>query len=202
MTTLLHGNAFCFTAALWGESISYRSDLSVSVDNHCFFYITLAVLDFVRRVLTCYIPVRHTLGFPWWRHDMETFSILLTFCEENLLVTGWHPHHPFQRDSDMDYWNFFAIGLKHFWTNKPVTANLIRHDASLTTPLELLFFTFSSADLRVESSIQEASSIICLKAVLKSWPIVVTCINVKTEEDVCSRSRAGRSNYIHCICRM
>ena len=36
------------------------------------------------------VSVRERLS--WWRHQMETFSMLLTLCARNSLVTGEFPH--------------------------------------------------------------------------------------------------------------
>ena len=44
---------------------------------------------------------RHgSYGFPWWRHQMDTFSMLLALCAGNSLVTGEFPsQRPVTRSS-------------------------------------------------------------------------------------------------------
>ena len=35
----------------------------------------------------------YVIGIPWWRHQMETFSVLLTICAGNSPVTSAFPAH-------------------------------------------------------------------------------------------------------------
>ena len=47
---------------------------------------------------------------PWWRLQMETFSVLLAFCVENSPVTGEFPaQRPMTRS--------FDVSLIFAWTN-------------------------------------------------------------------------------------
>ena len=66
--------------------------------------------------------------YSWWRHQMETFSALLTLCVENSPVTG---EFPSQKASDAELWCFLrsapwingsvnnceAGDLKRHWTH-------------------------------------------------------------------------------------
>ena len=45
----------------------------------------------------------------WWRHQMETFSALLSLCVGNPLASSGFPS---QRDSNADLWCVFVISLK------------------------------------------------------------------------------------------
>ena len=38
------------------------------------------------------LMINLVIGFPWWHHQMETFSALLALCEGNSLVTDEFPH--------------------------------------------------------------------------------------------------------------
>ena len=47
-------------------------------------------------------------SYPWWRHQMEAFSALLSFCAGNSPVTGEFPtQRPVTRSFDV----FFVLGL-------------------------------------------------------------------------------------------
>ena len=47
-------------------------------------------------------------GYPWWRHHMETFSVLLALCEGNPSVTGGFPS---QRPVTRSFAIFFDLRL-------------------------------------------------------------------------------------------
>ena len=50
------------------------------------------------------------LQWPWWRHQMETFSALLVICAGNSLVTGQFPaQRPVTRSFDV----FFDLRLNN-----------------------------------------------------------------------------------------
>ena len=58
------------------------------------------------------VPEYHTVFFkPWWRHQMETFSVLLAFCVGNSPVYRWIPR---TKVSDAELWFFSMICA---WTN-------------------------------------------------------------------------------------
>ena len=60
-------------------------------------------------------------GYPWWRHQMETFSALLALCAGNSPVTGEFPSlRPVTRSFDF----FFDLRL-----NNRYAGNLRRHRA-------------------------------------------------------------------------
>ena len=49
-----------------------------------------------------HFPVPEHIPNPWWRHQMETFSVLLAFCAENSLVTSEFPaQRPVTRSFDI-----------------------------------------------------------------------------------------------------
>ena len=55
-------------------------------------------------------PCKHwcTIDIPWWRHQMETFSVLLAICAGNSPVTGEFPaQRPVTRSFDI----FFDLRL-------------------------------------------------------------------------------------------
>ena len=66
-----------------------------------------------------YIPQKFTdvITYPWWRHQMETFSALLAFCAENSPVPG---EFSAQRSVTRSFDVFFDLRLnkrlsKHLW---------------------------------------------------------------------------------------
>ena len=57
------------------------------------------------------------LSYPWWRHQMETFSALLAICAGNSPITG---EFPAQRPVTRSFDDFFDLRLdgrlsKHSW---------------------------------------------------------------------------------------
>ena len=61
---------------------------------------------------------QHTGPFvPWWRHQMETFSVLLAICAENSPVTGeFHAQRPVTRSFDVFFYLRLNKGLsKQSW---------------------------------------------------------------------------------------
>ena len=55
---------------------------------------------FVYMIAYIYVPV--SIPFPWWRHQMETFSTLLAICAGNSPVTGEFPtQRPVTRSFDV-----------------------------------------------------------------------------------------------------
>ena len=51
---------------------------------------------------SCKQKHKHTcIYLPWWHHDMETISALLTLCEGNTPVTG---RFPSQMASNVEFW--------------------------------------------------------------------------------------------------
>ena len=64
--------------------------------------------------------------FPRWRHQMETFSALLTFCAEHSPGTGEYPHKGQWRGALM----FFSICIWIIgWVNAGEADDLRRHRA-------------------------------------------------------------------------
>ena len=60
---------------------------------------------------------------PWWRHQMETFSALLAFCEG---ITGGLPsQRPVSRSFDV----FFISAWKNGWVNNRDASDLRHHRA-------------------------------------------------------------------------
>ena len=74
---------------------------------------------------------RNKILFAWWRHQMETLSILLDLCERNYLVTGGFPsQRPMTRGFDV----FFDLCLNkrlskesRRWRYKTPSSSLWRH---------------------------------------------------------------------------
>ena len=61
----------------------------------------IACLNWDTHTLRC-LFVLAVASYQQWRHQMETFSALLTICEGNLLVTGGFPsHRPVMRSFDV-----------------------------------------------------------------------------------------------------
>ena len=62
---------------------------------------------------------------PWWRHQMETFSALLTLCVGNSPVTGeFTSQRPVTQSVGVI---FFICTWKNGWVNTRVAGDLIRH---------------------------------------------------------------------------
>ena len=60
----------------------------------------------------------------WWRHQMETFSALLTLCAGNSPVTGEFP----TKASDAQFWWIFLIcACMDGWINNREVGDLRRH---------------------------------------------------------------------------
>ena len=64
--------------------------------------------------------------FPRWRHQMKTFSALLTFCEGNSPVTG---EFPAQRPVTWRFDVFFDLRLNKSWVNNREAGDLRRLQA-------------------------------------------------------------------------
>ena len=77
-------------------------------------------------------------GFGWWRHQMETFSTLLTLCERNPPVTGGFPS---QSPATRSFGVFFDLCLNKRlskqsrcrWFDTP-TCSLWRQSNAQTNP--------------------------------------------------------------------
>ena len=52
---------------------------------------------------------------PWWRHQMETFSVLLALCAGNSPVTG---EFPSQRPVTRSFYVFFGLRLNKRWSKQ------------------------------------------------------------------------------------
>ena len=62
----------------------------------------------------------------WWRHQMETFAVLLPLCAGNSSVTGEFPsQRPVTRSFDV----FFDLRMKSGWANNRDAGDLRRHHA-------------------------------------------------------------------------
>ena len=70
-----------------------------------------------------YVELSRLILFALWRHQMETFSALLTFCETNRLITGGFPS---QRPVTLSFDVFFDLRLNKRWFEKP-SCSLWRH---------------------------------------------------------------------------
>ena len=71
-----------------------------------------------------------TKAWPWWRHQMETFSALLTFCAGNSPVTGEFPHKGQWRGALM--FSLICAWSKS-WANNGDASDLRRHRAHCDT---------------------------------------------------------------------
>ena len=56
----------------------------------------------------------------WWRHQMETSSVLLAICAGNSAVTG---EFPAQRPATRSFYVFFNLRLHKRLSNAPVTSH-------------------------------------------------------------------------------
>ena len=54
-------------------------------------------------ITTSFIGLDLAQPYPWWRHQMETFSVLLAICVGNSPVTG---EFPAQRPVTRGFWRF------------------------------------------------------------------------------------------------
>ena len=70
-------------------------------------------ITIILHILDCYICGLYTVytkSFPWWRHQMETFSALLAIWAGNSQVTGEFPsQRPVKRSFDV----FFDLSLNN-----------------------------------------------------------------------------------------
>ena len=74
--------------------------------------------------IICTVTTRSILS-PWWRHQMETFSVLLAFCVGNSPVTGEFPtQRPVTRSFD-----FFICAWINASVNNCEADDLRRHHA-------------------------------------------------------------------------
>ena len=98
----------------------------------CTICTSFAALFFV--VVMLWTPIGF-MGFflpiPWWRHDMEVLSALLTLCDGNPSVTN-------QKGSVMQA-SMFSLTCWHnpkqtIWINSGMAGHLRRHDAHVMSP--------------------------------------------------------------------
>ena len=79
--------------------------------------VCIIITDHLCLLNTCIITTKHNKTLSWWRHQMETFSALLTLCAGNSPVSGEFPsQRPVTRSFDV----FFDLRLykrlsKHSW---------------------------------------------------------------------------------------
>ena len=64
----------------------------------------------------------HVLSYPWWRHQMETFSALLAICAGNSPV-------PQTKATDAELWFFFICVWINGWVNNREAGDLRRYRA-------------------------------------------------------------------------
>ena len=76
---------------------------------------------------------------PWWRHQMETFSMSLAFCAGNSPVTG---EFPAQKASNMELWSFSICAWINGWVNSPEAGDLRRHRAHYDVTVMLNWFYY------------------------------------------------------------
>ena len=75
-----------------------------------------------------------TVKFPWWRHQMETFSASLSLCAGNSPITGEFPAHkgqwriPRAKASDAELWCFLWSAPE--WTFVWTIVRLVIWDAT------------------------------------------------------------------------
>ena len=80
---------------------------------------TSQVLNFVAHYfgLVQLQPIPSMTYYPWWRHQMETFSVLLALCERNSPVpTGFPSQRPVTRSFDA----FFDLCLNKRLRKQPI----------------------------------------------------------------------------------
>ena len=93
------------SGSLWHD-ICYQGNVNI-VGPNCLWrwhfyiiYMTMLIINHhAKREIECQLP--RAIPFPWWRHQMETFSALLTLCEGI----------PLTKASDAELWCFFDLRL-------------------------------------------------------------------------------------------
>ena len=74
-----------------------------------------------------FIRQEYQLIFTWWRHQMETFSMLLAICARNSPGPWWIPH---TKASDAELWCFlWSASEENGWINNREAGDLRRYDA-------------------------------------------------------------------------
>ena len=104
------------------------------------------------------VSIQHMLD-SWWRHQMETFSALLTICAGNSPVTGEFPaQRPVTRNFDV----FFDLICAQIngWVNNGQAGDLRRHRAHYDVTVMLL--------QRVSVEVWIRIRCVCLVTYLKS----------------------------------
>ena len=101
-------------------------------------------------VVSLYLKASYETGprntLPWWRHQMETFSALLSLCAGNSPVTGEFPARPVTRSFDVFFdlrlnkllskqsWGWwFETPSRSLWHHRNVV--ITYENASLGTPV-------------------------------------------------------------------
>ena len=75
--------------------------------------------------------ILHIIFTEWWRHDMETPSTLLVFCEGGLLVPSFS--HVGGGAVIMIFDALFIVSLnKYCWTNSRNSSDFRHHDTQVT----------------------------------------------------------------------
>ena len=90
--TSSNGSLFCVTGPLWGKSTGHPHLWWIEFLRVSHFKMLPKLSESDHKAITC----------AWWRHQMETFSALLSFCEGNSPVTGEFPaQRPVTRSFDV-----------------------------------------------------------------------------------------------------
>ena len=93
-------NHFFLILKVWVQNKREDSVKTISADSQALFVIRSPT----------------TMVFPWWRHEMDTFSALLALCAGNSPVTGEFPsQRPVTRSFDV----FFDLRLNKRLSKQP-----------------------------------------------------------------------------------
>ena len=66
---------------------------------------------------------------PWWRHDMETLSTILAFCERESTGHWWIL--PMEDQQCRALMFYLLLAWTNCWTNNPFSSDLRGHDANV-----------------------------------------------------------------------
>ena len=76
----------------------------VSLWSWCYLLFSTWNGNFIEWVESCKISSERVLTMAWWRHQLETFSVLLALCAGNSPVTGEFPvQRPVTRSFDVSF---------------------------------------------------------------------------------------------------
>ena len=128
-----------------------------------------------RIIIESLVIMQQDIKIRWWRHQMETFSVLLAFCDSNPMVTGGFPH----KGQWHRVWLFpLRCAWTNVWTNSGSTIDL-GHNMSLwqhcNAPCE--------SRLGLYQKITDASSMhICMKTKIRRRNYCTYLLILKTHQ--------------------